>query len=179
MHHGPMSQFFRSLFPFSRFFSLFLFLSLSIYLSIYIYLFFSICPFSPFFFFLENYENEATRCNWSMGREIYVTWSSLRMYMVTILLRRQNRLTRKSSIVFAKTDDIFLGWNFSLEMVDQFFFGPSDRIIPYAEPSHSLDGEAEAYIEANGATLGDSSPPDPFPFYVFFPFLIIAFSTDS
>lgn len=95
------------------------------------------------------------------------------MYMVTILLRRQNRLTRKSSIVFAKTDDIFLGWNFSLEMVDQFFFGPSDRIIPYAEPSHSLDGEAEAYIEANGATLGDSSLPDPFPFYVFSLFLLL------
>ena len=177
MHHGPMSRFFRSLFPFSRFFSLSFSFSLSIYLSIYIYL--CIFLYISIFCFLENYENEATWCNWSMGREIYVTWSSLRMYMVTILLRRQNRLTRKSSIVFAKTDDIFLGWNFSLEMVDQFFFGPSDRIIPYAEPSHSLDGEAEAYIEANGATLGDSSLPDPFPFYVFFPFLIIAFSTDS
>lgn len=58
-------------------------------------------------------------------------------------------------------------------MVDQFFFGPSDRIIPYAEPSHSLDGEAEAYIEANGATLGDSSLPDPFPSYVFSLFLLL------
>ena len=111
--------------------------------------------------------------------------SSLRIYTGHDIVTR-NRRARKSSVVLARTDDIFLGRNFSLEMVDQFFLGPSYRIIPYAEPSHSPDGEAETYIEANGATLGDSSPPDVFPFSAFFslspsrlPFLIIASSTDS
>lgn len=80
--------------------------------------------------------------------------------MFVVLLRRWNQSARKRCIVFAGTNDIFLGWNFSLETVDQFFSVAGDRIIPYTEPrSHSpLDAMAEAYIEANGATLGDSSP---------------------
>lgn len=158
-----MSQFFRPLI-FSSLPIFFISFSIS----------FSFLHFFSCFFFWKLWEQSCNGYNnWSMARETDVARSSLTyLYARDTVQHERNQQERKSGIVLARTDDIFLGWNFSLETVDQFFSNPMrpHHSVRWTE-RYSLDGEAKAYIEANGAILGDSSPPrHVFPSYTAFPF---------
>lgn len=165
-----MSQFFRPL----TFFSLPIFLFPSPFLFLLFISFFFL------FFFLRKLREQSCNGynNWSMVRETDVARSPL-----TYLYARDTVTRAKSARKKKWHSSRENRWYFS--RLKLFFRDGGPIFLQPQRPHHSvrwterysLDGEAKAYIEANGAILADSSPPrHVFPSYTAFPFSLLPLS---